>query len=214
MLRVAGERETLEHLHRVIEGEIARHIRAIERAHASGAQDLADAITDDECGQIEEVLGLAFVAAQSFITAVRARWTTMVPICRKEHGITLSVSVGKNGYGLFQESPTLPVGTSYRAVDVINGVANFWKHVEEWPTTLVKSGNRLKPAWPVHSMQGNAKHTMEIVEVLGLSPGSTGNLRQAARSMGVTKYSDLSIVRTILFDWAEALHQKARAKLG
>src|SRR5208337_1103699 len=131
LVRVSGERETLEGLHHAIELEIAKRVKRIDEAHASGNQEFDDAVTNDECSQIEELLGLAFVAAQSFITAVRARWTMIAPVCRDEYAINFSFSIGPKGSGLLRESPVLPIGSPYHAVEVINAVANYWKHVDE-----------------------------------------------------------------------------------
>ncbi len=213
LIRVSGARETLEALHRAIEVEIAKCVKAIEEAHASGNQDSADAITDEECDQIEQLLGLAFVVAQSFITTGRARWAMAARVCSKQYGVNFSFSIGPNGFGLLRESPLLPCCSEYTVVEAINAVANYWKHVDEWPTTLVANGERMKSIWVVDSTHNQAKRTTEIAMALGMSPGSTGNLRQAASRLGVTKYNRLSAIRNALFDWAERLYQKGKFEI-
>jgi hypothetical protein len=212
-IRAAGERETLESLHRAIEMEIGKRDKSVSRALKSGNRDFADAITDEECGRVEELLGLAFVAAQSFITAIRTRWTTVYPVCRDNYAINFSFDIGEKGFGLLKESPILPAGSQYHAVEVVNAVANYWKHVEEWPTVLEKKGKRLKAVWDLATMRGNEKRTAEIAMTLRMSTGSSGNLRQAAEGFGVTQYSDLSAIRKVLFDWSECLYKKAETEI-
>lgn len=213
LIRATGEQQTLEGLHHAIESEIAKRIKAIEDAHASGGKDFADAITDDECDQIEELLGLAFVASQSFITAVRTRWTKIEPIGSQQYNVRFRFAFGRSGFGLFKEAPLLSSDLECSVIEAINAVANYWKHSDEWPTALVLNGEWRKPTWDLNSMQNNARRTAEIVSALGMSPGSTGNLRQAASSLGVSNYSDLVAVRKPLFEWAEHLYETGKVDI-
>src|SRR5216684_7837650 len=66
LLRINAQSDALERLHRAIEREIKAAARAIQRATRDG--DYVEAIVGEEALAVEELLGLAFVAAQSFIT--------------------------------------------------------------------------------------------------------------------------------------------------
>ena len=59
---------TLENPHAVIEQEIAASATRIEDASSRVDTRFLEAEIDDECDPVEELLGLAFVAAQSFVT--------------------------------------------------------------------------------------------------------------------------------------------------
>lgn len=210
---VSWEEESLERLHRAIEREIARSARAIERAQ-SRDQDFIETVIDEECPHIEQLLGLAFVAAQNFITTVRTRWADLIPVCKTNFPRFKSPIDPKN---LLKQSPPLRTGSTYTTLEAINAVANYWKHCDEWPVIekKIQSGGRVKgiDTWDLNSMNRNPKRTAEIALALGMSYGSTGNLRTAAEKLGVSDYGNLSPVRKILSDWAGSLYQKMQVEI-
>lgn len=211
LFRVSGERDTLDRLHHTIEREITKSFKAVEKAKTAKNQDYLDAIIDDECDQIEQLLGLAFVAAQVFVNKIRTRWTKTVPddVKRRFRG-------GSEPSDLLKKSP-LHAGSKYHVVEVINAVANYWKHSEEWPiieaSINVKGRRGLRPMWDLHSTKESQKYTVEIITDLGMSCGSTGNLRHAVEVLGVQNCGDLSALRKILFDWADSLYEETRAEI-
>ena len=73
LLRMVARSETLDRLHAAVEQEITAASRHIHEAEHDGGEDYLDAVTDEECERIEELLALAFVTGQSFITSVRTR---------------------------------------------------------------------------------------------------------------------------------------------
>ena len=81
--------ETLDHLQAPIQLEIARSYRRFKRAEGSNDRD---SIIDDECERIEELLGLAFGATQSYITTFRTRIATLSNACKEDFGRRLSFS--------------------------------------------------------------------------------------------------------------------------
>lgn len=54
---------------------------------------------------------------------------------------------------------------------------------------------------------------LKLLVPCGMSPSSSGNLRQTALSLGVSKYSDLSALRQPLFDWAEHLYETGKVDI-
>lgn len=207
-----GQSDTLERLHRAIEYEIAASSKRIRRAVSSGNEDFIDAITDEECLAVEELLGLAFVAAQSFINSMRSELITVGKVYSHEFGSKPSFPTQPND--VLKVGMMLPAAKC-SAVEAMNAVANYWKHSEEWPTVVRKSGGRLLTVWDLNALKGNEKRTAEIVIALGLTYGSSGNLRQAAKALGVKSYEDLlSQIRQTLSDWAAELLRKARTGFG
>jgi hypothetical protein len=56
-----------ERIHRAIEVEIKQGLRRLEIAGKEGNDEMLDSLIDDECDEVEELLGIGFVAGQSFI---------------------------------------------------------------------------------------------------------------------------------------------------
>lgn len=208
LLRINSQSETLERLHRAIEREIRAASRAIERASRGG--DLVEAIVGEEALAVEELLGLAFVAAQSFITLIR---TELIAV-NKSHllylGSPLTFASDAKAYGALKIGSML-TAAKCSEVEAINAIANYWKHSEEWP--VVQSVGRLPEVWDLNAFQAN-KRTAQIVIALGLKPDSDGNLRRAANALGVVDFEDLSPLRDILKTWATELLKKARVEFG
>jgi hypothetical protein len=209
LLRINSQSETLERLHRAIEREIRAASRAIQRASRDG--DLVEAIVGEEALAVEELLGLAFVAAQSFITLIR---TELIAV-NKSHllylGSPLTFASDAKAYDALKIGSML-TGAKCSEVEAINAIANYWKHSEEWP--VVQTFRRLPEEWDLNAFQANHKRTVQIVIALGLKPDSDGNLRRAAKALGVADFEDLSPLRDILKSWATELLKKARVEFG
>jgi hypothetical protein len=156
-----------------------------------------------------ELLGLAFVAAQSFITLIRTELIAVNNVHLRYLKSPLSFA-GSNGYDALKLAPTLSAANCSE-VEAINAVANYWKHSEEWPVSEAKSGTQVREVWVSGK---NNKRTVEIITALRLVPNSDGNLRKAAKALGVKDFEDLSPIRKILKSWATELLKKARIEFG
>jgi len=216
LVHLTVETDAIERLHAAIERQIGASSRRIDRAKASGNHEYLDAIVDDECDHIEELLGLAFVAAQTFITRFRGRLAWASAIVKDEFGAGLSFATLPKAYEVLARGRALPAGSAQSVVEVINAVANYWKHQEDWPTTEEPKSGRLITIWNVqsHLLRKNERRTIEVVTSIGMKPGSTGNLRTAAEALGVTDYADLSPIRQELKVWADSLFEATRAELS
>jgi hypothetical protein len=214
LISVAVRGESLERLHHAIESEISACSNRIDDVAASGDEDCLEFATDEECEATEQLLGLAFVAAQSFITAFRTEVAKVARISWKKFGVKLSFTTDEKAYNIFRLSPMLPAAPTFSIIEAINAVANYWKHGEEWSTVLVSSGKWGKPVWDTASLRGNEKRTIEIVTALGLCPNSTGNLRTAAKALGVVEFDDLGVLRRVLRTWASDLKLQAATELA
>jgi hypothetical protein len=203
LIQLAGEIDTIERLHAPIQREIAASSKRIDRAKARGNEDYLDGVVDDEYDRIEELLGMAFVAAQTSISRFRSRLVWASGVLKKEFGRELSFASEPSK--ILTRGRTLPGGQP--VIEAINAVANYWKHQEGWPTTEEAKGGHVVTIWNVQSrsLSKNERRTIEIVASLGMKPNSTGNLRTATDVLSVTDYSDLSPIRQDLKSWADDL---------
>jgi hypothetical protein len=211
-LAIKGQGETLERLHRAIEFEIAAASKRIRKVSKSVDSDFIESVTEEETLAIEEFLGLGFVAAQSFMNSIRTELVTVAKVYSHEFGEPMSFAPDPKA-GALKYAPVLPA-TNCSTIQAINAVANYWKHSEEWPLTETQTGGRIREAWDLSTRRRNEKSTIEIVTALGLTPNSPGNMRKAAKALGVIEYHDLSPLRQVLTDWAAELLKQARAEFG
>jgi hypothetical protein len=211
LVRIAASSATLVHLHRPIEQEIAAASQRIEEAARNVEDEYRDAVTDDECALVEELLGLAFVAAQTFITSVRTSIATLSKGCENDFGHPLTFVSDPKASCVFDTGDPLQAGSTHTAIRAINEIANYWKHQDDWPTREEIRNHRCVTVWgSADARSGSNKRTVEIVSSIGMAPLSSGNLRVAAKMLGVTDYEDLSPIRQKLRHWANALYEAAR----
>jgi hypothetical protein len=166
-------------MHHAIERELRTISKQFQKAAPKANHEYHHALIDEGCERIEELLGMAFVVAQSFITTVRTGISKASEFCASNFGETLSFASGTKAYGTFQLGPKFGLGP-HTAAEVINAVANYWKHHEDWPTVEWPRAGRIATLWDTNGMRGNEQKTVAIVTSMGLAYGSSGNLRTAA----------------------------------
>ena len=173
-VRIAADGGSLDRLHRAIEVEIFRGSQRLAKAQEDGNADGFESLVDDECDDVEELLGMAFAACQSFVTRVRGRISLLNEVCTQD-------------FSRFAIKPdaVLTLGSrhgcdSFSSVEAIWEVANFWKHSEEWHTRENEVEGRFVRVWDTNPKNA---WTVEVVTTMGLTPGSTGSLRTAARNL-------------------------------
>jgi hypothetical protein len=205
VLRIDISSKTLDTLHRAIESEI---VRSNHRAEGN------EALIDDESDLLEELLGLAFVANQVFINRICTRMLMLNQIFQEDSGRPLTFMCSNNIFEILKRGKRLRNKSKLYMVEAMYALANFWKHSDEWRTCEVKKGTRVKTGWDISQMRSKSdKRTAEIATALGLSPGSTGNLRRAAEAFGISDFQNLRPIRDTLQQWADDLHKAARAEL-
>lgn len=214
LMAIKGRGETMERLHRAIESEITVSLRTIQSVAASENEDFIESVNEEESLAIEELLGLGFMAAQSFITSIRTEVVIVGKVYEHEFGSKFSIIADAKAYDALKLAPTLNAAPQFSVVQAINAVANYWKHSEEWPTREEKLNKRFHEVWDQSALRGNEKTTVDIVTALKFKPNSSGNMRTAAKALGITKYDDLSPIRQILIQWAAELLGKARVEFG
>ena len=215
LVELAVDDQTLDKLFSVIQEGIVSSSRRIKSASQSGGELFLEAVTDDECDSIEQLLGLAFVVGQTFITAVRSCLAQLSAICNTDIGSPLGFVTGPKGYEVLKLGDRMRNNPEHSEIQVINAIANYWKHQEEWPTRTERKEECLELVWDQRQMGNDEKRTVEIVASIGISPYSTGNLRTAYKAFGLTSsYEDLLQIRDKLRNWAHSLHRRAQSEIA
>jgi len=163
---------------------------AITRAQSSGNAEYIDAVVDDECDVIENLLGAAFVACQADITAVISHVKRMHKRALAD-GHRLDSSDGSKAGIMALGNQQLVATSTYSYVQVIDAAANYFKHRDEWRG----SWTQFDPA----SRQGK---TVAIITAVGAKQGSTGNMRTGVNALGISNYRNLTILYDHIASWA------------
>jgi hypothetical protein len=133
---------------------------------------------------------------------------------QEEYGAALSFAKPPKAYEVLARGYT--VGCAQSVIELINAVANYWKHQEDWPTKEEANSGWVRTVWNVQSnhLRNHERRTIEVVASIGMTAGCTGNLRTAAKILGVTNYADLSPIREMLQVWAAELLEATRLEIS
>lgn len=159
--------------------------------------DWAEDVGLQEWDLIEELIGMAFVAVQTYASRVRASAARLSRIYEKHHGKKLFVT-GGDVLNLY--SPIIS-GSPFTEVEGMNAVANYWKHRDEW-----------NAGWS--NLTGQQQKTADRIRAIGLEPGHHDNLRRAAKAFGVgASFGTLEPIRVKARKWAGEIYTAAEAKI-
>lgn len=198
----------LEVLHRPLEEAIL----AVEERLKSLPSDDEEApwvssIVEDESAVFDELIGIAFVIVQTYLTNVKSHIVKLSEARERLGRTPLSFfrpheeSEKRPGPNeLLRKCSLMMKNSSFTEVEVLNAVANYWKHRDEW--TSIDWTKLARPS----------KDTAARVQVAGIQPTSTGNLCTAAKAFGVVTYHDLEPIRVCALAWAEQLVTLAKSE--
>ena len=156
---------------------------------------------DDECDQIENLLGLSFVVCQLYLTNIVSHCRHLHDFHERESGNRQLAGHNGEKKELMQRCCIPIAGTSYTAITAIDAFANCFKHRDEWDYN-----------W--NSLKANALTTATIIQSLGASSGSTGNLRQGYSRIIGDDFQQVLRFGDILRDWAKALKAEYQEELS
>lgn len=210
-LRLQMDGEALERIHGALESSI-REVTKLVGDVIRNDEECRWRL-DDACDHIEALLGPAFVAVQTYVTAVRMRVACIAEVFQK-HGGKLSFATTPKAYEVLSMGAA-SVLDGYSDVQVLIAVANFWKHHEEWPTRFKQKGDAQALVWDADAMKDpNHKSNAVITIGLGIEAANTGQLRTACHAFGVDDtYDDLRALRDPATRWAKDLYNKALAEI-
>ena len=133
------------------------------------------------------LLGAVFVLGQAAITQTTA---VLNELKRHPEG-SASIPTAKDQR--MTDHATVDVGSGLSRIVIINAVANYFKHVYEWPEN-----------WATTAGQGPQASTISIALQIGMSPQNMAdNLWIAARRLGLSGDSPRAIAQLIQ-GWREA----------
>jgi hypothetical protein len=186
--------------------------RVVSRAGASGNDDYAQAVADDEAEVVEGLLGAAFVVCQTQIERVTH---TVELLHRHAAGSAKLLTTGKGKGSVLAFGRAVVGAGSVTEAQALNAVANYFKHRESWPrdwpsfmSKVVADGKK------ADNRDKQTAATMTTLQALGLQGGSTGNLRTAAEALGNPKYADVHKFRDALHAWQTGLFQAYEIELA
>jgi hypothetical protein len=191
---------TLERVFESIDQSIAASSRAIEEAVDNGDDDYATSVADDECDLIEALLGIAFVAAQTEITATTARVKSLHERFQRDFPHSnLTTTTGRKADILRDANPVIK--PPYTAVEVLNAFANFFKHADEWDAE-----------WRAGTLQ--QQQTISVLRAAGAVPLSTGTLRTGATALGLDWKLSVRGLSDIVTIWRKNLRAQYQKELA
>ena len=180
---------------------LAASIGRIDEANETGPPDYGEYVMEHEVEIIEHLLGNAYVTCQSAVTAVVQAALRFRREMLKENGSFEAFE--KQDFELRALGERF--NDDYSKLEVLWQLGNYFKHQDEWSWSTWD-----KP-------KGLAHHTILALKAAGLSPGSTGNLRTGAETLGMAEYSQTLVLHEIVRAWAEevwelCLREKARGE--
>jgi hypothetical protein len=198
LIKLHAQSATLERVLDSFGVAVATCSETIAQAEQSGNQDYIDAVVDDQCAVVENVIGAAFVASQADLTATISHVKRLHARANTD-GHVLTSSDGRKA-GILRLGNALQPGLPYSDVEVINAFANYFKHHDEWNA-------------PWTTLTGQSKETADTIMAFGATEGSTGNLRQATRALGVTDSRDLVSLSGLIERWRQTIVQRYESEL-
>lgn len=177
----------------------------IEKA-ASKFGPNADWWIDDEVGIIEELLGVAFVACQAYITSIVSGIKRLHKRAHKRHSIQLTTTDGTKT-SVMRHGFAAHAGTLWSPIEVIDAFANYYKHSDQWS---VEGVDWDKPE--THGRTDRAR-TIAVIRSAGTERRSPGNLRTGAEYLGNQDYHNMSVFSEHLSAWRKGLVHAYEAEL-
>lgn len=154
-------------------------------------EDAAEMMASEAAVVVEDFLGVAFVAAQTYITAVVSRLIKLHQYSLRWNNAKLTTTSGlkeeimRYGFRPTQKGP-------YSKVEVMNAFANYYKHRDEWD-------------YEWGSLKGHQQETATIISSAGAFQSSTCNLRTGAAYLGNLVYANVSAFGKLFSNWRKDL---------
>jgi hypothetical protein len=183
---------------------IRRSEQACERAAKSDNPDYEDLVAETESDYLEEIVGASFLVLQAKIRRVREAFAELGRHMEAEFAVTipeLRKDVAMQMQGSYK-------GTGDSLVQLVWDVGNYYKHRDEWDADTWGAA-------PLGSKDPSrqSRATRMSVQRVGITRGSTGNLRTAYEFFDVDPYSKCEKLAEEVQSWAKEVLAFARSKL-
>jgi hypothetical protein len=188
-------------------------------------EDYAAMLASDYNDQIEEFLGIAFVACQTRISSVVSSIQKISDSTKKTTGAGLFQS--KTGSQLRRH--LLDLGQKHSKVSlsfarVIEAFANYYKHRDEWPLLWNSRGDH--DGRPYHTIFEAEREALslfkknkqqfwnaDVIQHAGAWAQSNHNLATGAEFLGVTDLNDLRPLSEHIKSWAAVVYDETESEL-
>jgi len=146
----------------------------------------------DEIRVMEDILGCAFVMAQTSIKRVANSTRALNALAKSSTIAQKTVHELMRWPGHERQAPP------YSKIELIDAVANWWKHREEWPCDWAEITTR------------QARETAQRIASLGISSNTPGKLLEIVGHFGLSApsaqmTSNLAPLWALVRQWAEAV---------
>ena len=172
----------------------------VEDVMKSSNDDYIEAVVDDETAVLEDLIGVAFVISQTFISNLVSSIYRLHKYHKMKSNSKDFKTTDGTKKGIMKACSIIVPGSQFSEVQVINAFANYYKHNSEWPVDWRK-------------LKSNSKETVKVISSVGASSGSTGNLRKATEVLKFKSYSNVLRLLHILENWSNALINSYKAEL-
>lgn len=200
-IRIIGrdESETLGSVLRALgKAALDAEQRIIAVAETQDREYVAEVVAEERM-LIEDLLGCAFVAAQSCISRIISRLIWLHE--RLKHDSHFLKTTNGNKPGMIEACSDRVPGTPYTQVHVIDAFANYFKHHEEW-----------RPKWK--DARGKSHATIAIIQAVGAAENSADNCRKGLAALGVDHVFEVYTMASILARWHAGLADAYRNEVG
>ena len=210
ILHILNDRRSLERVLEPIGQGIKVSASIIEEAESEEVDDrYLDSVISEETWIIENLLGSAFITCQTHMTEVTSAISRLYNLCDYKTRSKFEY-ISDNNFKVYEKNSPNLSGTCYTKIKAIQIAANYFKHRSEWSIDTSEQGK-----WEVC---GVGKKTIEamnnLVDTIGVSSGSTGNLRELSRVLGNAEFSDTGVFIDIIIDWQSSLEASIRGELN
>lgn len=171
----------------------------IDGTLSSNNEDYIDSVTDYEVEIIENLLGTAFVACQTYITGMVSRIIALHKYHHILKGQNKLMTTGNTKSDILSFGDNLD-NKKCTKVQLIDSLANYFKHRDEWSFNWDTTNEK-------------SKQTIKIIKLAGAESANTGNLRKAAEFLGNKDYVNTEVFNIIMNDWCKNLYKAYHSEL-
>ena len=214
MLRILNDRRCLERVLKPIGEGINESSEILEDIKLDSINErYLDILVSEETWIIENLLGAAFVTCQTHINDVTSVIAKMYELCDSKIRTQFEYIHNKN-FILHRKGSLVLEGSGYTKIEIIHATANYFKHQAEWKPDKNKEGRWNNPGEENGKGNQTKRKMNKLAETLGISSGSSGNLRKISRALGNINYSDTSIFIDAIVEWQDSLEDGIKKDLA
>ncbi|MBL7189364.1 MAG: hypothetical protein ISS70_23795 [Phycisphaerae bacterium] len=190
--------DTLEDVLHTLGRAAHRAERRISDVAKTQDGDCLAEIIAEETMLVEDLIGCAFVAAQTYIARIISRVIWLHQRVARD-GHVLKTTCAKKP-AIIHGFNNLITKTKYSEIELIDAFANYFKHHEEWPK------------WD--NATGQSERTIRVIRSVGASEDSSDNCRKGLTALGIDPVFHVFTMVEILSKWLSNLADAYKQELN